>query len=89
MTLRYTGFRVPRDTQGSKRETFATMSGKTGLRLSITAGALALVATHFAVPGLRLDAVALGLVVLAVLPWLASIIESATTRRMGGKVPRD
>jgi hypothetical protein len=53
------------------------MSSKTGLRLAITAGALALVATQFAVPWLRLDAIALGLVVLAVLPWLSSIIESA------------
>ena len=53
------------------------MSSKTGLRLLISAGALALLWTQIAAPQLRLDAVALGLVVLAVLPWLSSIIESA------------
>jgi hypothetical protein len=53
------------------------MNSKTGLRLVITASALALLATQFAAPRLRLDAIALGLLVLAVLPWLSSIIESA------------
>jgi hypothetical protein len=53
------------------------MNSKTGLRLLISAGALALLAMQFSAPRLRLDAVALGLVVLAVLPWLSSIIESA------------
>ncbi len=53
------------------------MRSKTGLRLLISVGALALLGTQLVAPSLRLDAVALGLVVLAVLPWLSSIIESA------------
>jgi hypothetical protein len=53
------------------------MKSKTALRVLISVGVLALLATQLAVPNLRLDAVALGLVVLAVLRWLSSIIQSA------------
>jgi hypothetical protein len=53
------------------------MNSKTALRVLISIGALALLTTQLAVPSLQLGAIALGLVVLAVLPWLSSIIESA------------
>jgi hypothetical protein len=53
------------------------MKNETATRVLISVGALALLAAELAVPSLRLDAVGLGLVVLAVLPWLSSILESA------------
>ena len=47
------------------------------LRLLITTGAVALLIAQFVMPQLKLDAASLGLVALAVLPWLSSILESA------------
>jgi hypothetical protein len=49
---------------------------KFALRLTISVSALAVLVTQFWKP-FRLDPVAFGLVVLAVLPWMSSIIESA------------
>lgn len=47
------------------------------LRIAITAGALALVAAHMAWPNARLDPTALGLLALAVFPWISRLLESA------------
>lgn len=53
------------------------MTKTTGLRFVISGSAIVLLLTQFAYPRLKLEPVALGLVVLAVLPWLSSVIESA------------
>jgi len=46
-------------------------------KIVITTGALAVLATRLAFPDLKIDAVALGLLVLAVLPWLSPLVKSA------------
>jgi len=46
------------------------------LKLAITAGALAVAAAHVIWPGLAIDAITLGLVVVALLPWLAPLVKS-------------
>ena len=47
------------------------------IKLIVSIGALGLLAGHLALPSARLDAIALGLVAIAVLPWVSSLIESA------------
>lgn len=46
------------------------------LRLSISMGCLGLLAVHLAFPSLTFDAVALGLVVASIVPWLSDLIKS-------------
>lgn len=53
----------------------APLGARTWLRLGISAAALAVLAVNLAV--VKLDAIGLGLVALAVLPWLSPIVESA------------
>lgn len=53
------------------------MKAHFGLKLAITIGALILVAAHLIWPSLTIDAITLGLLIVAVLPWLSAIIESA------------
>lgn len=48
-----------------------------GLRVLITLGAVAIVLLRLLWPTLKIDAVTLGLVVVAVLPWLSGLIRSA------------
>jgi hypothetical protein len=47
------------------------------LRVAISVGALTLFVVQLAWPRLRLEATSLGLLALAVLPWLSSVLESA------------
>lgn len=49
----------------------------TVIKVLISLGAVALVAVHLIWPGLTIDAITLGLVIVAILPWLSSLIESA------------
>jgi len=49
----------------------------TSAKWIITLGALALLVVRLVWPDVKVDAVAIGLFVVAVLPWLASILESA------------
>lgn len=51
------------------------LTANTWLRLGVSAAALAVLAVNLAV--VKLDAIGLGLVALAVLPWLSPIVESA------------
>ena len=48
----------------------------TGLKLLVSGGALAFIVGHLIWPALTVDAVTLGLIAIAVLPWLSSLIES-------------
>ncbi len=47
------------------------------LRIAISAFAIILVTVRFIWPNLPIDHVTLGLVILAILPWITSLIESA------------
>lgn len=47
------------------------------VRVATSVGALALLLLHLIRPDVRIDSITLGLAVLAVLPWLAVLIESA------------
>ena len=47
------------------------------IKLTVSIGALGLLAAHLALPSIRLDAAALALLAIAVLPWISSLIESA------------
>jgi hypothetical protein len=47
------------------------------LKSLVSLGAAGLVVVHMAWPELRVDAITLGLVIVAVLPWLSKLIESA------------
>lgn len=47
------------------------------LRIAISAGALVLLAVQLLWPHAQLDTTALGLLAVAVLPWLSSLLESA------------
>jgi hypothetical protein len=53
------------------------MAKPASLRLIISGCAVGLLVAQFLSPRLKLEPVALGLAVLAVLPWLSTIIESA------------
>ncbi|SFK53792.1 hypothetical protein [Lysobacter sp. cf310] len=46
------------------------------LKLAITVGALVVAAVHVIWPKLAIDAITLGLVVVALLPWLAPLVKS-------------
>jgi hypothetical protein len=48
----------------------------TQLRLYVTAGALCLAFLHLILPGLAIDAITLALLAIAVIPWLAPLVES-------------
>lgn len=48
------------------------------LRLVVTVAALGLIALRMAKPDLNVDAVVLGLALVAILPWLPELIESAS-----------
>lgn len=48
-----------------------------GIKLAISIGAIAVIALRFAFPHLSIDAITLGLIIVAILPWISSIIESA------------
>ena len=48
-----------------------------GLRITITIIALAGLGTRLIWPNLKVDAVTLGLLVVAVLPWMSALLESA------------
>jgi hypothetical protein len=47
------------------------------LKLAITGGAVVIIGARLLWPDLKLDAVTLGLLVVAVLPWLSPLIKSA------------
>jgi len=47
------------------------------LRITITIGALSLLAIHLRRPSTPLDVTALGLLAFAIIPWLSSLLESA------------
>lgn len=47
------------------------------IKVIISLIALALIATHVIWPQLTVDAITLGLLVVAILPWLSTLIECA------------
>ena len=47
-----------------------------GLRVVLSATCLVLLVAHVAIPAFRLDAIALGLLITAVVPWLSDLIKS-------------
>jgi hypothetical protein len=51
--------------------------GNTGLKLVVTGVAVALFAVRLLFPQVHVDAVSLGLLLLALLPWLSPLIKSA------------
>ena len=53
------------------------MKNHLGLKLCISIGALIFIAIHIFLPDVKIDAITLGLLIVAVLPWLTSLIESA------------
>jgi hypothetical protein len=53
------------------------MSRTTGIRIAITGAAVALLVVHLIWPNHQIEQIPLGLALLAVLPWMSSIIESA------------
>ena len=48
-----------------------------GLKIAITGVALTAIAAHLIWPDLKIDALTLGLLVLAALPWLIPMVKSA------------
>lgn len=57
----------------SKRSGFSTT-----VKLALTLGALILILVHLKWPGLSIDAITIGLLVFAALPWLSEFLESLT-----------
>jgi len=53
------------------------MKSSLPLKLLITLGAILAIILHALKPDLRIDGVTLGLLIVALLPWLSAIIESA------------
>lgn len=53
------------------------MRSNVGLKVCISIGALIFIAIHIFFPDVNIDAITLGLLIVAVLPWLTSLIESA------------
>jgi hypothetical protein len=47
------------------------------IKIPVSVGAVALVAIHLTWPSLKVDAITLGLAIVAVLPWLSTLLESA------------
>jgi hypothetical protein len=56
----------------------AAMNQSTIIKIAISSIAAALIIAHIGWPDLKIDSITIGLVVVAVLPWLASVIERAT-----------
>ena len=52
-------------------------AGVTAVKAIISMGAVTLIAVHLAWPQLTIDAITLGMLLVAILPWLSTIIESA------------
>jgi hypothetical protein len=59
------------------------------LSLAVTFSALGLAAIHIIWPGLKVDAITIALVVIALLPWLGLIFESISFPGGGGVKYRD
>jgi hypothetical protein len=55
----------------------ATKDGLHGLKLAVSLGALTILLVRILFPALRIDAVSLGLIAVALLPWLSPLIKSA------------
>jgi len=55
-------------------------------KILVSAGAVAFIMARLMWPDLKVDAITLGLVIVAVLPWLSSLIESAKFPPGGGEV---
>jgi len=53
------------------------MRDNVGLKVAISLGALAVIIVRALWPGLNIDAVTLGLILVAILPWLSGLIKSA------------
>jgi hypothetical protein len=53
------------------------MSNQKWLKISVSLGAIAVIVARFVWPNLKVDIFTLALVILAVLPWLSGMIESA------------
>jgi hypothetical protein len=68
---------VPAALMASCMEKETSIDKRTAIRVVISVGALGLVVCQLAWPRLSLPPVALGLVGIAILPWLSSILESA------------
>src|SRR5207249_5231206 len=49
----------------------------TWIKFFISGAAIALIGAHAAWPNLKVDAITLGLFIVAVLPWLSTVVESA------------
>ena len=53
------------------------MSNHTTVKIIISVAALALIVSRWVWPKLDIDAISIGLLIVAALPWLSSILESA------------
>ena len=53
------------------------MRSNIGLKVCISIGALIFIVIHIFLPDVKIDAITLGLLIVAVLPWLTSLLESA------------
>jgi hypothetical protein len=53
------------------------MDAATGIRVAISVAALALIAARLIWPDLKIDAITTALAVIAIVPWLSSVIERA------------
>lgn len=69
------------DQEGRPDGDLRSLTGKYLPRLVVSAAALTLIIVKAARPGTHIDAVTLGLLALAAIPWLSDVIQSAT---MGG-----
>jgi hypothetical protein len=54
-----------------------TVNRVTGIKIAISIAAVGLIGVHAAWPSVKVDAVTLGLVIVAILPWLSAVVESA------------
>ena len=63
--------------------THKTNSSQFKQKLTITIGALIVFAFRLAFPALQIDGVSLGILVIAILPWLSSLIKSAELPGVG------
>jgi hypothetical protein len=60
-----------------KRPSDDVMKEQFWLKVFISIVALGVILARLVWPNLRLDAITLGLIIVAILPWLSTIIESA------------
>lgn len=58
------------------------------LKIAVSLVALAILGGHVIWPSLGIDAISLGLLIVALLPWASSLIESQIPRWLGNQVPR-